>query len=272
MAAGSLALVTDASHQVVTCTLALATLLGIQPADLRGGGLERVLLEALVRWQGPDGGLVYPGAFIPAAERSGQICEIGEQVLRAACRQAAQWRADGLALPRVGVNVSPPQLLRADFVGLVASALEESGLPPDALILELTEGFLILDTRETRRTFDGLRSLGVPLAMDDFGTKYASLSYLKRLPVTCLKIDRSFVQDMTAEVAGRDIVGACIAMGRSMRLEVIAEGVETEEQLALLESLGCPQVQGNLLGAPRAPEQVRALLRARDTEVINAAG
>jgi diguanylate cyclase (GGDEF)-like protein len=201
--------------------------------------------EALIRWRDPELGDVSPGQFIPVAEDSGFIIAIGDWVLSQAVRQAAAWRAQGLAVP-VSINVSALQFQQADFVDRVAGVLCEHGLPPELLELELTETILVVDADEALGRLGQLAALGVRLAIDDFGTGYSSLSYLKRFPIQKLKIDRSFVQGLPAEGSDAGIVRAIIEMSRALGLQVIAEGVETEPQRAFLREAGCDQFQGFL--------------------------
>jgi EAL domain-containing protein (putative c-di-GMP-specific phosphodiesterase class I) len=179
------------------------------------------------------------------AEDSGFIIAIGDWVLSQAVRQAAAWRAQGLAVP-VSINVSALQFQQADFVDRVAGVLREHGLPPELLELELTETILVVDADEALGRLGQLAALGVRLAIDDFGTGYSSLSYLKRFPIQKLKIDRSFVQGLPAEGSDAGIVRAIIEMSRALGLQVIAEGVETEPQRAFLREAGCDQFQGFL--------------------------
>jgi diguanylate cyclase (GGDEF)-like protein/PAS domain S-box-containing protein len=217
-------------------------------------------LEALARWDSPGSGILAPAAFIPVAEQSGQISEIGAQVLRLVCRQGARWRARGLLAGRLGVNVSMHQLQRADFIPLVQSVLAETGFPAGQLELELTESMLIGDQQDTLRKLERLKAIGVSLAIDDFGTKYSAFSYLRSLPVSRLKIDRSFVGELAGHGAGKEIAAAIISIGRSLKLDVVAEGVESVDQLRALRTLGCPCAQGYFLGRPAAPQLVEALL------------
>ena len=211
--------------------------------------------EALVRWHHPEYGMVPPAEFIPLAESEGMIGELGAWVLRVACAQAARW--PGLCL---AVNLSPEQVRRSGLVELVTTVLTETGLPPNRLELEITEGLLLQDTAATLATIGRLRALGVGVALDDFGSGYSSLSYLRRFPFSKLKIDRSFVAEMTADAGTAAIVQAVMALGRSLAMRVVAEGVETEEQLALLRAMNCDEVQGYLLGRPGPAEAFERLV------------
>jgi diguanylate cyclase (GGDEF)-like protein len=201
--------------------------------------------EALLRWRDPALGDVSPGEFIPIAEESGFIVAIGDWVLRRAVQQAALWQAQGRGLV-VSVNVSAVQFHRAGFVEGVAGALQEAGLPAALLELELTESILIQNAPDALRRLQALSALGVKLAIDDFGTGYSSLGYLKRFPIDRLKIDRSFVRGLPGDASDAGIVHAIVNLGRALRLEVVAEGVETEAQRAFLAQSGCEQYQGFL--------------------------
>lgn len=201
--------------------------------------------EALIRWRDPELGDVSPAEFIPVAEQSGFIVPIGDWVLRQAVHQAAQWYAQGRGLV-VSINVSAVQFHRAGFVDRVASALAAAGLPPGLLELELTESILIQDAQEALLRLQALSELGVKLAIDDFGTGYSSLGYLKRFPIDRLKIDRSFVRGLPGDESDVGIVNAIVNLGRALHLEIVAEGVETEDQRQFLMRTGCEQYQGFL--------------------------
>lgn len=206
--------------------------------------------EALIRWVAPGRGVVSPAEFIPLAEETGLIVAMGEWVLREACLQAQQWRARGLPFGRIAVNLSARQFYQAGIVALVASVLEETGLPAGSLELEITESALMLDLDETLARLDELRALGVTLAVDDFGTGYSSLAYLNRFPLDKLKIDQSFVRRMVAGSSEEVIVRATIAMAHSMGLRTLAEGVETSVQHGLLAAMGCDAYQGFIVSPP----------------------
>ncbi len=206
--------------------------------------------EALVRWHHPVHGKIAPGHFISVAEDTGLIVPLGEWVLRRACRDAVDWPAPLF----VSVNLSPAQFRDGDVAETVAQVLNETGLPPDRLELEITESLLINDTEEVLGKLNRLRQLGVHIAMDDFGTGYSSLSYLARFPFSKIKIDRQFIRNMTRDSAMRAIVKTIIALGKSLDVTITAEGVETEEQAAMLREFGCPQVQGFLYGYPGAAD------------------
>jgi diguanylate cyclase (GGDEF)-like protein len=209
--------------------------------------------EALLRWLNPALGQVPPDDFIPLAEESGQILPIGEWVLNAACRQAVAWQTGGTVLQRISVNVSSRQFRGGTLEALVTSALGESGLPPRALEIEITEGVLVDDLPEIGQTLARLRALGVRVAVDDFGTRYSSLSYLRRFPVDTLKIDRSFIHDLLSDSDDAKLVAAIIAMGHSLNLDIVAEGVETRDELRFLRARGCDLIQGYLFSEPLSP-------------------
>ncbi len=218
--------------------------------------------EALVRWQHPERGLVSPMEFIPVAEETGLIVPLGAWVLQTACAQNAAWQQAGHAPMPVAVNLSARQFQQRDLLDTVTQALEESGMDPQYLILEITEGVAMHDAESTATTLRALREMGIQIAIDDFGTGHSSLSYLKRFPVSALKIDRSFVRDLTIDPEDAAITAAIIAMAKSLKLKVIAEGVESEEQLAFLKEHGCDEMQGFLFSKPvPAPALEKMLAR-----------
>ncbi|HVK95193.1 MAG TPA: EAL domain-containing protein [Noviherbaspirillum sp.] len=228
--------------------------------------------EALIRWNSRHDGFVSPAQFIPIAEESGLIIPIGEWVLRSACRQNRAWQDAGYPALPVSVNVSAVQFKEKTFIELVARVLEETGLDPHCLELELTESVTMQDLELTTAQLELLKRMGVSLSIDDFGTGYSSLSYLKRFPIDTLKIDRSFIQDVTTDPDSAAITCAIISMAKSLKLTVIAEGVENEEQFAFLRTHGCDGIQGfyfsqpltaqdfehTILQAASMPTQVRA--------------
>ncbi|MBA3320197.1 MAG: EAL domain-containing protein [Pyrinomonadaceae bacterium] len=211
-------------------------------------------MEALVRWQHPERGLVSPGAFIPVAENSGLIVPLGEWILRTACSQNMKWQETGMAPLRVSVNLSPRQFRQPNLVEMVDQTLRETGMAPQFLELEITETSMMRNVESAIQTLRGLQALGVQIAIDDFGTGYSSLSYLKNFPISTLKIDQSFVRDAVTDRADAAIVKTIIALGHSLELTVKAEGVETEEQLEFLRRLECDEMQGYLFSKPLPPE------------------
>lgn len=215
--------------------------------------------EALVRWQHPQWGMVPPGEFIGLAEETGLIAPIGEFVLRHACRQAREWLQEGLEV-RVSVNLSVYQLRQGKLVSLVRQVLEETGLAPHQLELELTESQLLDSVEHIISTFEQLHALGVKLAIDDFGTGYSSLSYLKRLPVDYVKIDQAFIRGLHEGSQDAAITRAIIALSRSLGLKVVAEGVETAEQLAFLREQECDEAQGYLISRPVPEPEFRQMI------------
>ncbi|WP_083467717.1 putative bifunctional diguanylate cyclase/phosphodiesterase [Methylobacterium tarhaniae] len=222
------------------------------------GSLAVTGCEALLRWRHPDRGFVSPGAFIPVAEETGLIAPLGEWVLRRACREAAGWPGG----VRVAVNLSPAQFRTPDLVGTVARALAESGLDPARLELEITEQVMLEESTANVAVLHRLRGLGVRIAIDDFGTGYASLSYLQAFPFDKIKIDRSFTAAVGREATAVAIVQAVIGLGASLGITTLAEGVETEAQLAFLRRSGCGEVQGFLFSRPVPADELRGLLAA----------
>ncbi|WP_074118146.1 EAL domain-containing protein [Bradyrhizobium sp. AS23.2] len=218
-------------------------------------------VEALLRWAPPGEGVIPAGAFIKVAEDTGFSIALGEWALREACRQMKEWRAQGLALDIMAVNLSSQQFQRPDVARTIAGVLAETGLEPQALELEITESSLMAQGTDVEATLAALKELGVKLAIDDFGTGYSSLAYLKRFPVDKLKVDQSFVRDIPDHAKGMEICAVVVNLGKALGLEVLAEGVETEIQLAHLRRLGCDSVQGYLLGRPMPAEEMAAQLR-----------
>ncbi|HJV53971.1 MAG TPA: EAL domain-containing protein, partial [Noviherbaspirillum sp.] len=226
--------------------------------ELRSG---RVIgMEALLRWRHPRLGMVAPAHFVGLAEESGLIVPIGEWVLRAACAQNREWQRAGLGGLRVGVNLSARQFRQKDLGQAIARILEETGLAPQYLDIELTESLVMADVEHAVAVLSALKALGVRVLVDDFGTGYSSLAYLKRFPIDVLKIDRSFVEDIVSDPDDAAIVRSVISLAHSLRLEVIAEGVETDAQLTFLQRHGCDQMQGYLFSRPLPPAQFRELL------------
>lgn len=226
--------------------------------DHEVGPTEVIGYEALLRWHHPVRGFISPGDFIPLAEESGLILPVGEWVLRTACRDAAHWPAPH----RVAVNISAVQIMYGDLPRLVASALKDSGLDPARLELEVTETSLMEERAHCLAVLNEIRKLGVMIAIDDFGTGYSSLDVLRVFPFQRIKLDRSFMRDVTGSAEALAILRAVLALGHSLKIQVLAEGVETVEQLALLEAEGCHEVQGYLLGRPVPLAQTIDLSRA----------
>jgi len=231
------------------------------------GEREALGVEALVRWRHPERGVLSPDHFIPLAEESGLIVEIGRWVLGQACSQAAAWSAEGLRVG-VSINVSAHQVSRSEFTAEVRAALRESGIEPSCLTLEITETAIARNARAAREQLEEIKALGVRIAIDDFGTGYASLSSLQRLPVDILKIDRSFVAALSGEWSrelhkASELLHAIMGVGQALSLSVIAEGIEQDGQLNALREMGCEMGQGYLFGRPAPAQEVRALFRAQ---------
>ena len=229
--------------------------------DLNTGRVRAV--EALLRWTHPELGLVMPAQFIPLAEENGTIVEIGEWVLREACRQQRAWQDADLGLIVVSVNVSARQFREKRFADRVRAAIADYSVEPRFLELELTESMLVDDIEQAVATMRELESLGVRFAIDDFGVGYSSLSALKNFPVARLKMDRSLVDNLARDQRDRSIARAVIAMAKKLELRVIAEGVETDEQLAFLKANQCDEAQGYFVGRPMPPDSIAAIMRSR---------
>lgn len=237
-------------------------LLHYQPLVALASG-RIVAVEALIRWRHPEIGLIPPDRFIPVAEDTGLINPIGDWVLCEACRQLRAWQEEGIPAPIMAVNVSPAQFRQAGFVSMVAGALATSGVAPELLELELTERTVMHDADINLGTLSALHRMGVELSLDDFGTGYSSLSYLKRFPVGKLKIDRSFICDLESDADDQAIASTIVSMGRNLRLTVLAEGVETAEQLALLRRMKCDMAQGFYFSRAVPAGKVVELLRTQ---------
>ncbi len=206
--------------------------------------------EALIRWSHPQKGIISPTDFIPLAEEVGLILPIGEWVLRETCKEAAIWHKTIENPPRISVNFSSRQFQRVNIPTLVHEVLEENHLPPQALTVEITENLLIQDDKTTLEQLNILSKMGVGLAIDDFGTGYSSLSYLKKFPISVLKIDRSFIKDMQTDPEDAALVNAMISMAKSLNLKVVAEGVETADQIKMLQARECEYIQGYFYSRP----------------------
>jgi diguanylate cyclase len=217
--------------------------------------------EALIRWRHPEHGVIMPEEFIPLAEESGLICAIGEWVLREVCRQCKAWQREGLPRMRVAVNVSATQFRQGNLLGIIRQAIDEAGLDPRCLELELTESAVMTNPEESAAILEKLSAMGVLVSVDDFGTGYSSMSYLRRFPIDNLKIDRGFVKDLMTRADDASIVQAIISLAHSLRLKVVAEGVETPEQLRSLRSMGCDQYQGFHFSPPVSASELVALMR-----------
>jgi diguanylate cyclase len=236
-------------------------LLHYQPKiNLKTGDITSV--EALVRWQHPERGLLQPEQFLTVAEDSGLILGIGRWLLREACRQMRAWLDAGLSAVPVAVNISPREFRSADFFESVRAALKQTHLDPKILELEITEAVLMQNASSTSSALAELKAIGVRLAVDDFGTGYSSLSYLTRFPIDALKLDQSFVRNIYVNKNDAIVARTIITMGQSLKLTVIAEGVETKEQLAFLQAAGCDEAQGYYFSRPVPAEQFAKLLEA----------
>jgi EAL domain-containing protein (putative c-di-GMP-specific phosphodiesterase class I) len=218
-------------------------------------------MEVLLRWQHPQQGLIPPSKFIPLAEERGLIVLIGEWVLRQSCLQISTWQEQGYDVPKLAVNLSARQFRHKTLVADVARILAETGVEGSCLTLEITEGVLMEDGEQTVETLRQLNALGLEISVDDFGAGYSSLSYLKHYPVNTLKISRSFVRDITTDPNDAAIIASIIAMARSLKMQVIAEGVETEEQLAFLAGQKCGCYQGFYFSKPLPAAEIVSRLQ-----------
>jgi EAL domain-containing protein (putative c-di-GMP-specific phosphodiesterase class I) len=220
-------------------------------------------VEALVRWRHPERGLLLPNTFVPLAEETGLIVPIGEWVLRTACVQTRAWQEGGFPLLRVAVNLSRRQFQQKNLIQVIQQVLNETGLAPHCLELELTESLLIEDSEETISALRALHGMGIRLSIDDFGAEYSSLGYLKRLPISTLKIDRSFVRDIATNPDDASITQAIITLAHCLNLNVIAEGVETEGQVEFLRAHRCNEMQGYYFSQPLTAGKMTALIADR---------
>ncbi|WP_333606915.1 putative bifunctional diguanylate cyclase/phosphodiesterase [Arsukibacterium sp.] len=219
-------------------------------------------VEALIRWQHPQRGLLLPGHFVSVAEDCGLILPMGRWVLREACLQAGAWKKAGLPAITVAVNTSALEFRSEDFLKNVCATLKTTGLDPHCLEIELTESILMRDVESTNAVLHSLSDMGIRLSIDDFGTGYSSLNYLRRFPINTLKIDKCFVNQLSANPDDATIVQAVISMGKSLHQRVIAEGVETQAQYAFLLAEHCDEGQGYYFGYPMAPQSLALLLSA----------
>ena len=226
--------------------------------------------EVLIRWFQVNNGqtkMVPPNFFIPIAEDSGLIVEIGKWILRTACEQIKNWQEEGIPLPQLSVNISARQFTDPDFLQIVEDALMDSGLAPEHLELEITESMLIGDVKRIELQLKRLKKMGIRVALDDFGTGYSSLSYLKNFPVDVLKIDQSFIREMTHDSRDANIARAIIEMGHSLGQNIVAEGVETEEQLRYLVHRECDIIQGYFFSPPLPGSKMTALLHQQKNKI-----
>jgi predicted signal transduction protein with EAL and GGDEF domain len=217
-------------------------------------------VEALLRWRHPKQGLILPNQFIPLLEELNLMVGVGRWVIGTACRQILEWQQAGLPTIRVAVNVSAQQFFQGDIVDTVRAVVRETGIDPRWLELELTESRILDDSPATIKIMRDLKRIGVSLSLDDFGTGWSSLSYLRQFPINRLKIDRSFIRDIPSQPAAVAVVKSILALGRNLRISSIAEGVETAQQRECLERLKCAEMQGFLFGAPMPETDCRALL------------
>lgn len=257
-AANTLRMITDLQHAVENGELRLH----YQPkVDTASGRL--LGMEALVRWMHPERGMISPAEFIPVAEDTGMIVAIGRWVLREACRQNAAWQQAGLRPLRVAVNLSARQFRSDNLLDEIDAALSETALPASLLELEITESMVMEDPERVINLLDKIRSRGIHLSLDDFGTGHSSLAYLKRFPINCVKIDRAFIKDMPENTDDVAIARTIVAMAKSLGLTTVAEGVETVEQLELLKTMGCDQIQGYFFSRPLPADDFMAFYSAR---------
>ena len=220
------------------------------------GAVESV--EALVRWCDPERGDIAPDRFIPLAEETGLIMRLGEQVMLSACEQGLEWACPTGPSIKIAVNVSPIQLENSGFTDFISRTLAHTAMPPERLVIEITESTLLEHMEDAAATLAKLKLLGVSISVDDFGTGYSSLAYLKNLPLDILKIDKEFIKDLEGSEAGRDIVAGIISLAHRMGLSVVAEGVETAGQFSILRDLRCDHAQGFLFSRAISPQEIES--------------
>jgi len=225
--------------------------------------------ETLVRWQHPEKGFISPAIFIPIAEATSLILPIGDWILQTACEHLKSWSDSGLPMRHLAVNISPRQFRQPNFINQIETILEQTGANPDQLGLEITEGMVIDNIMDTVEKMEALKKLGIKLSIDDFGTGYSSLTYLKRMPLDILKIDKSFIRDIETDSNNAAIVDTIIAMATHLDFKVIAEGVKTQLELEFLEQKGCSLYQGHYFSKPIPNEQFIELLKTGTTPVKN---
>ncbi len=240
-------------------------LLLYQPkVDMRSHRLKG--MEALIRWDNPREGMIPPMEFIPAAEECGYIVPLGYWVMEEVCRTLKRWEAEKLAVPPISINVSAKQFQQADFAKRVGKILDNAGVNPSLIELELTEGLLMEDTTSATRALTSLKDIGVRISIDDFGTGHSCLAYLRKFPIDVLKIDKSFVDDVTQCTDSDLICRAIISLAQSLKLKTVAEGIETRDQLAFLKAHGCDVAQGYLFGRPKQRERIEPMLNVGGNE------
>ena len=228
--------------------------------QVRADTEEIVGFEALIRWQHPENGTVFPGDFIPIAEETGLILELGEYVLKTACADIKRWKDSGLKNIRVSINFSALQVEQDNFIDNIVSTLKEYGLPGSCIEVEITENVIMSDMSHVIQKLRKLTKMGIGIAIDDFGTGYSSLSYLQQFPISTLKIDKTFISSIHVNEGGTSIVNAIIAMAKGLKLNLIAEGVETDPQLEYLKNLGCDEIQGYLFGKAESADRTQEIL------------
>ncbi|MDD4950906.1 EAL domain-containing protein, partial [Sulfuricurvum sp.] len=224
--------------------------------------------EALIRWNHPDRGIVSPAEFIHIAEKTGLIVPIGEWVLRTACQQLKRWNDDGISPFTMAINLSSRQFKQETFFNKTIEIFHEAEVDTNSMELELTESILIEDTSKIFNFLNAFKAFGIHFSLDDFGTGYSSLSYLKHFPISKLKIDQSFVKNITINGSDSTLVKAIIAMGSALNLTTIAEGVESQEQFDFLRQEGCDEIQGYLLGKPMSASQFEAFVYKENLQRI----